>query len=121
MTTTFGLTVIVYAVGVAAVCALCAVAGRGRPTAVTPALAIVQISVVVQAVLDLAVLAGGAPSGQLAVHVGYLLVSLAILPIAAAMVRLDPGRWGSAALALGCVVVAVVSLRLHQTGVGAHA
>jgi hypothetical protein len=121
MTTVFGLTVIAYAAGVATVCALCAVVGCTRPSAITPALAIVQLSVVVQAVLDLAVLVGGAPSGEFAVHIGYLLVSLAILPIAIAMVQLDPNRWGSAALALGCVVVAVVSLRLHQTGAGAHA
>ena len=36
-------------------------------------------------------------------------------------VAADPGRWGSAALAVGCVVLAVVALRMHQTSGVAHA
>ena len=46
---------------------------------------------------------------------GYLLTSLIVLPVTAATMRMDAGRWGSSALAVGCVMLAVVSVRLHQT------
>lgn len=79
----------------------------------------VELAVVVQAGLDVLGLARGDRPGSLATHVGYLVTSVALLPIAAGAVQLDEGRWGNAGLAIGCVLVAVVSVRLHQT-LGAH-
>jgi hypothetical protein len=108
-------TVIAYALGVACVCAFSALSGRRRPRAVLVALLIVQSGVVVQAVLDGLALGRGVGGDEVAINVGYLITSLVILPVTAVSVRMDEGRWGSVALAVGLVLVAVVSLRLHQT------
>ena len=120
MSPVFSLTVIVYALGIAGVCALAAITGRPRPRAVTAGLVILETSVLVQAVLDGVDVLRGRHGGDMATHVGYLLASVAIIPLTVATVRFDPGRWGSAALAVGCIVLAVVSLRLHQTLGAAH-
>lgn len=111
----FEATVVLYAVGVA--CAFAVAAARRRPRSglLLAALALVELTAVVQAVIDVVDLAGGPPSGDLATHIGYLVASVAVLPAAVAAVRLDGGRWGSVALAVGCVVFAAVSIRLHQT------
>lgn len=116
MSASFEAAVVAYALGVAAVCAFAAATGRVRSPAATLAVLVVQVTLVVQAVVDVAQLATGAPSPEPATHIGYLVVSLVALPAAAGSVQLDEGRWGSAALAIGCALVAVVSIRLQQTG-----
>jgi hypothetical protein len=121
MSAVFEATVIVYALGIAAVCTASAIAGRPRPRPVTPGLVILGLSAVTQAVVDVVALARGQHSPSMATHLGYLLTSVAVMPITAYAVRLDPGRWGSAALAVGCVLLTVVSLRLHQTVAGSRA
>ena len=115
MSPVFGLTVILYALGLAGAYGIAAVGGHLRSRAVVPALAILELSVLVQAWLDAAAVLRGRHGPEVATHVGYLLTSVAVLPITVAAVRLDSGRWGSTALAVGCVLLAVVSLRLHQT------
>jgi hypothetical protein len=110
-----GITAILYAVAVAAVCSGCAVLGRCRPRSVGVALVTLELVAVVLAALDAAdVLRGGHGPG-LSTHVGYLVTSLVVIPATAATVKTDHGRWASAAVAVGCLVQAVVSLRLHQT------
>ncbi len=115
MTTTFELAVVLYALGVAAICAVTAVRGRPRGPMILPALIVIQIATLVQAVFDATELAAGPLPAETATHVGYLIVSVVVLPITAGSVRLGEDRWGTAALAIGCVLVAVVSIRLHQT------
>lgn len=119
MSSSFSLAVVLYALGLAAVCAVIAVRGAARGPLLLPALAMVEIVVIIQAALDLTRLARGAHPAELATHVGYLIASIVIVPVAAGAIRLDEGPWGSAALAIGCLVVAVVSIRLHQT-LGPH-
>jgi hypothetical protein len=115
VTAALRLTVIVYALGVMVVCTWSAVTGRARPSIVTAALAMLEIGVLGQALVDAIAVAQGRHGSELAVHLGYLATSVIVVPVAAASVRLDPRRWGSAALAIGCAVLAVVSLRLDQT------
>ncbi len=115
MTTTFELAVVIYALGVAAVCAATAIRARPRGPLLVPALIVIQLGTLIQAALDASELAAGAHPAETSTHLGYLVVSVAILPIAAGSVRLDDSRWGTTALAIGCVLVAIVSIRLHQT------
>ncbi len=123
MTRSLSLTIILYALGVALICVVVALAGRPRPPAVTVALVIAEVAAAGQALVDGARLVGGRHGPEVAANVGYLVTSLIVLPVAVAAVRLDPGRWGSVAVAIGCLLLSVVSIRLHQTiGVpGAHA
>ena len=111
----FSLAIVVYALGVAAVCAVTAVHGRQRSALIVPALILIEVCLLGQAVFGVAHLAGGPRPAELATHLGYLGASVTVLPAAAASVRLEEHRWGSTALAVGCVVAAVVSIRLHQT------
>jgi hypothetical protein len=46
--------------------------------------------------------------------VGYLIGSLIILPIGALWALAESSRWGAGALAIACVVIPVVELRLHD-------
>lgn len=110
-----GLTVLLYALGLASICVVSAVGGRVRPRPVTAALGVLEVGALAQAGVDIWALTGGRHSPELATHIGYLLTSIAIIPITVATVRLDPGRWGSVALAVGCVLLAIVTLRLHAT------
>jgi len=111
----FGLAIVVYTLGLGAACAVTAVRGRARGPLIGPALVLTEFCLLTQAALDLAGLAGGPRPAELATHIGYLAASVAVLPAAAASVRLDERRWGNTALAIGCVTAAVVSVRLHQT------
>ena len=115
MSDSFGLTVVLYALALAAACAGAAVLGRRRPRMVGAGLVLLEAAVIGQGVLDGVALLRGQHGTEVATNLGYLLTSPAILPVTASAVRLDPGRWGSAALAVGCLVLAVVSLRLRQT------
>ncbi|GAA0950306.1 hypothetical protein GCM10009554_50020 [Kribbella koreensis] len=46
--------------------------------------------------------------------VGYLIGSLLILPIGALWALTESSRWGAGALAIACIVVPVLELRLHD-------
>ncbi len=107
--------VITYALLVAGACLLTAALGRLRPPLLVLALVGVELVASVQAVLDLSRLARDGRPADLSTHVAYLLITVAALPVAAGSVQMDRGRWGTVGLAIGCIVVAAVSVRLHQT------
>lgn len=58
---------------------------------------------------------GGAQPPEVATHWGYLATAPLILPATAGAVHLDGDRWGSAAMAVGCLILAVVLVRLAAT------
>ncbi|MFI7588697.1 hypothetical protein ACIB24_16625 [Spongisporangium articulatum] len=121
MRDSLGLTTLLYALGLGAALAGTAVRGRPRPPALVAGLGMLELAVVVQGVLDGVALVSGDHGPEVATNVGYLLTSVAVLPICATGVRWDDGRWGNAALAVGCLLVAVVSVRLHVTLGTSHA
>ena len=69
--------------------------------------------VVVQAVIAVVRIAGGADL-EVALFLGYLLTTLVVEPAAIYLARLEPTRWGSVILAAGAVVIAPLFLRLMQ-------
>lgn len=113
------LATIVYAFGLAACCAWFAVAGHARPLPVTASVALVQTVLVVLVVADTVRALDVQHGAALATNLGYAAALLVALPAVAVTVRLDDDRWGSAAFAVGCVLVAVLALRMNQT-LGAH-
>ena len=110
-----GLTTLAYGLLLAAVAVTYVATGRDRPRPFTAALVILEVAVIAVAAVDLAHFFGESHT-EPATHLGYLAVAPLIIPAAAAAVQMDRTRWGSAALAVGCLVQFVVTLRLFQTG-----
>lgn len=108
----------------AVVTVLAAAAAIGLPCvpAVRTGLLVAQVLLVVQAAVDAVTLLRGHRPADLPTHVGYLLTSVALLPLLIAR----PGRTPQAAMprsqhavaALACAVTGVVVVRLHLTWAG---
>ena len=116
-----GLTTLAYGLVLTVVALAYLASGRPRPRPFSGALVVLEVAVVGVVVMDAVHLLTGPNPADPATHLGYLLVAPLIIPAAAAAVRMDRSRWGSAALAVGCLVQFVVTLRLFQTSAVAHA
>ena len=103
--------VIVGALLLAVVAAVCAALDRLPPRAHLLALVLLQVVLVVQAVVALLQL--GDWDGRTGELVGYLAVSVLMLPGGMALVVEERSRWGTLVLAAACLTVAVVVLRLQ--------
>lgn len=78
-------------------------------------MAVVTLAVLVQLVVALAQLArGDRPEHGMAVFLAYLIGAVCTIPAAAVMSLVERTRWGSAIVAAGGVVLAVLELRLHE-------
>ena len=93
---------------------------RDRPVGVTHwyAAGAVQLLVTAQVVVGVAHLAGGAHPRQYVTFVGYLIAFLLVLPLAGALTRAEPTRWGAAIMVVGALVVPVLVVRLDQLWAG---
>jgi peptidoglycan/LPS O-acetylase OafA/YrhL len=111
----FALAITVVSLAAAGVTLVLAAARRYRWSRLAPTLALLELALVVQAVADLVALARGHHPRELATHLAYLGVSVALLPVAAAQVRGDHGRWPAVLVAVVLVVLAVVTVRLETT------
>lgn len=90
-------------------------AALGRPPGLRYliALAIVEFELLVQAVIALVRLGAGQGDPPLAPFLGYLLVSVALLPFVTRPGSVgERSRWDSAIIAAVCLAVAVAVLRL---------
>jgi hypothetical protein len=104
----YALLVGIYAAGVAA-------ANRSLPPVLKGSLVVLELAVVAQALIaTIGLLRGDRPT-ELTVVIGYLLTSVGLLPLAASAFQDEENRWSSAAYAVASVLVAVVTIRLHQT------
>ncbi|HZG03125.1 MAG TPA: hypothetical protein VE546_06080 [Streptomyces sp.] len=122
MLTPLTVAVAVAALALAAWCGFAAY--RDQPTkdwhfagmAVVTALALVQLVV---GIVQLA--RGERPDGGTVVFVGYLLGIVACVPAVGFMSLAERTRWGSATVAAGAVVMAVLQVRLYDVwGGGGH-
>jgi heme A synthase len=77
-----------------------------------------EIALVVRAMIAVAEIATGDKPPHLTTHIGYLISSVAILPIALAAVADERDHWTSAVLAVTVVAVLVVVIRLQMTAAG---
>jgi hypothetical protein len=83
--------------------------------ALLAAAAIGELGLLAQVVWAIVRLVGGGhPQGGLPVFIGYLAGSLVILPVAALWGLGERSRWGSAVLAAGFLVMAVLIVRMQQ-------
>jgi hypothetical protein len=84
--------------------------GRGH----LAGLAVVAAAMVAQAVVAAVRLAGGDRPEEYATFLGYLVTSALFLPLAVGLSFMERTRWGAVIAGGGCVVVAVLGLRLQQ-------
>lgn len=80
-------------------------------------LAVVELALLVQLVVAI-VLLQSHQVAQFWTFVGYLAASLIVLPIGAVWALAERTRWGSVVLAVACLVVPVLVLRLNQLWAG---
>lgn len=104
-----------YAAVVLLVIAYAAARWRERPPWVESMAWMLEFLLVVRALAGLAALAGEDRPESLSTHVGYLIASVCVLPIALASVREDRGPWSLGVLGVAVLGVGVVSWRLMTT------
>ncbi|SEO40034.1 hypothetical protein [Actinacidiphila rubida] len=84
-------------------------------------MAVVTLAALVQLVVALVQLARGErPDHGMAVFLAYLIGAACTVPAAAFMSLAERTRWGSAIVAAGGVILAVLELRLHEIWGSGH-
>lgn len=88
---------------------------RNRPAdvALLVASGVVEATLVVQAVVGIVALAGTNRAVSAPLFIGYLLVSLLVVPAGLLWGLLEHSRWGPAVVAVACLVIPVLELRLQ--------
>lgn len=109
------LTTIFYSVALAVACLTYAAWHRRRPPALNACITLLAAVAVIVCVADAIHILGGIQSSETATHFGYLVTAPLVLPATAGAVQLEGDRWGSAAMGVGCLVLAVVLVRLAAT------
>jgi hypothetical protein len=92
---------------------------RTRPTTALLALAVLlEVGLIGQAVIGVVELTGTTRSIEGLTFVGYLIGPVVVLPVAAVWGLTERTRFGPAVLAVGCVSIPVMILRLTQIWAG---
>jgi cyanate permease len=107
--------VVGYAVLVALVAGFAAYRWRERPPWLDSMAWMLEALLALRAVAGLGVLLSGERPDQVSTHVGYLIASVCIMPLAMGSVRDDSGGWSLGVVGVAAVTVAVVSVRIVMT------
>jgi hypothetical protein len=78
------------------------------------ALAVVEVGLLAQLVVAIVQFVGTDRDVSGPFFFGYLIGSLMILPLGALWALAESSRWGAGALAVACLVIPVLELRLHE-------
>jgi hypothetical protein len=76
--------------------------------------AVLLLVVFVQVVIAVVRLVTGDRPDELGTFIGYLIVALVIIPVGTLWALAERSRWGAGALAIACLSLAVVVLRLND-------
>jgi hypothetical protein len=101
-----------YATLLAVVAIGSAALGRRPGQTLTAASIVLAMALALQALLCLIDLVGGDGPAETGTAVGYLVASVAILPVAGSLAVAEPSGWSSVILALAFLALAVVTMRL---------
>jgi hypothetical protein len=104
-----------YAVLVALVAAYAAWRWRERPPWLDSMAWMLEFLVALRAGAGLLALAGSDRPDELSAYLGYLVVSVCVVPLALGQVAEDRSAWSVGVVAVAAVAVAVISVRLVQT------
>lgn len=107
--------VVGYAVLVALAAAYAAHRWRARPPWLASMAWMLEFLLALRAVAGLGVLLSGTRPDEYSTHVGYLLASVCVLPLALQSVRDDEGPWSLGVVGVAAVAVAVISWRMVVT------
>jgi hypothetical protein len=78
------------------------------------ALGVIEVGLLAQLVVGIAQYAGTDRDVSGPFFIGYLIGSLIILPIGAFWALTESSRWGAGVLAVACLVIPILELRLHD-------
>lgn len=107
--------VVGYAVLVALVAGWSAYRWRERPPWLASMAWMLELLVVLRAVAGLGWVAAGNRPDSTSTHLGYLLASVCVVPLALRSVQDDPGPWSLGVVAVAALAVAAMSLRVVWT------
>jgi len=107
--------VVGYAVLVALLAAYSAQRWRERPPWLDSMAWMLEGLLALRAVAGLGVLLSGTRPDELSTHVGYLLASVCVLPLALRSVQDDRGPWSLGVVGVAAAAVAVISWRMVAT------
>lgn len=107
--------VVGYAALVLLVAAYSAYRWRERPPWLDSMAWMLELLLVIRALAGLGALVGGDRPDSVATHVGYLISSVCVVPIALGSVTEDRGPWSIGVLAVAVVAVGVISVRMMMT------
>lgn len=88
--------------------------GRAPDRAQFAGLVVLQIGVLAMSVIAVVALFGGARPAELETFAGYLVTMVCWPAVAFVLGRMEPTKWGSVTIAVGCLVIPVLVLRLEQ-------
>jgi threonine/homoserine efflux transporter RhtA len=77
-------------------------------------LGLLEAALIVQVVVAVVKVVDGERPGQPATFVGYLVASLLVLPIGAALALMERSRWGAVIVGVASLVIPVLIVRLQQ-------
>ena len=107
-------TIIVAGLALAGYALLMTALNRRMSVILLGALGVLEILLLVEVGMIVAMLAGGAHPASLATLIGYL-IAMPLVPVAAGFWGLlERSRWGPAVIAVAGLVAAVLMVRLHQ-------
>jgi len=109
---------IVAALLLAAALAVIAIRDQSTPRWALLGIAVLELILVVITVWCVVAWIGGNAPAEAVVFVFYLLACLAIPPAMAWWGKGEPGRWGSGVVAVACLVLIVLVLRVQQVWTG---
>ena len=107
--------VVGYAVLVALAATFAAARWRARPPWLDSMAWMLELLAGLRAVAGLGVLLSGERPDELGAHLGYLVVSVCVVPLALGQVAEDRSAWSAGVVAVAAVAVAVISVRMVQT------
>jgi hypothetical protein len=107
--------VVGYAVLVALLSLVAAARWRERPPWLDSMAWMLEALLVIRALAGLGALLGDDRPAEYSTHLGYLVSSVCVLPIALRSITGDRGPWSLGVLTVGAVAVAVISVRMMAT------
>jgi hypothetical protein len=115
VTTQISAIVVGYAALVTVLALVVAVRRRERPAWLDSMVWMLEVLVIIRALAGLGTVLGDDRPDSLSTHVGYLLSSVCVLPIAMKSIDGDRALWSSAVVAVAALAVAVIAVRLQMT------
>lgn len=107
-------TLIGAALVLAAITGLLSILRRATPRLLGFVVLVLAVGVLGQAVIAAVLLISGERPLEFGTFIGYLLFSVLVLPAAMLWARAEPGRWGNGVLAVGCLTLSVIVVRMQQ-------